>query len=201
MGKQPPNQIQTHHPHQRQERPAGENQKKYREIILGRTFIQIELGMDPIVGKSGCGFWVAVQIRANHLFIVCMGDRVGIRGTQHLVHRLPPVHMAIQAIGNPFTQKKCRLPVKGFAVRVSCPGGQSVTVHDFGIVVATGAHLGHVARVADLMQSGSDMVVESINEIVLFVAYPAASGSGLGDAGTHGLKKGKRSVQGIIMAV
>jgi len=201
MRKQTPDQIQAHNPHNGQERPAGKNQKKYGEIILDRALFQIEVRMHFVVGHPGSRFGVAVQIGANQILVVFMGNGVGVFVTQHLMHGSALVYMTIEAIGNPFAQKICRLAVKGLAVRIPCAGTQFMTLHKFGVVMAAGANLGNVAGVTDFVQSGGNVVVKAINKLILFVADPAASRGGLGDAGSHGFEKRKRSVQRVIMAV
>ena len=132
---------------------------------------------------------MAVQIRADQVLVVFMGNGVRVLGAQHLVHRLTLVNVTVQTIGDPFAQIISRLAVKGLAVRIARPGSQVVTLHDFRIVVAAGAYLGHVAGIANLVQPGRDMIVKSVDKFILFVAYPAAPGGGLGDAGPHRLEK------------
>jgi len=80
-------------------------------------------------------------------------------------------------------------------------GGTTPAITPVGVIVAAGANLGNVAGIANFMQSGGDVIVKPENKLVLFVADPATPGGGLGNTGSDGLKKRKRPVQRVIMAV
>ena len=166
MREQPSDQIKEHNAHQGQQGAARQYNKKYLKIILNRTLVFVELGMNLVTGHLRCRFWMAVNTGADSFPVVDMGDGIRVFGGQHLVDGLPRFDMAIKAIGDSFIQKIGRFAVKRFAVREYRFGGETMSGDDLLIVMASGTYFGNVARISDFVQAGGDVIVKPVDKII-----------------------------------
>lgn len=127
--KQASQTIEKNDPHQRQQRAAGQGDKKYSKIVPHRTLVQIELSVDLIFRHFGSGTRMTLRSGANTPLILDKNRGLRIFITEHLMHGFTWIDMAIQTIGNALIQKSSCLAVKAFAIGINRLGRKIMALH------------------------------------------------------------------------